>query len=208
MARNLSVHLTTRKTAWTLTREALDFLLTRLHSDLELAGQAYQELRGKLIFFFECRRCASSEELADETLDRVARRLVEGEPVEALGSYALGVAKYVLKEFQRHPARSGLSLEDLPPGCDLEASQETERACQDSAEEERRLDCLRRCLDELSDDQRELLIEYYEYEKRAQINHHKEMAERLGLTPNALYLRVHHLRKKLVSCLEDHLGRP
>jgi RNA polymerase sigma factor (sigma-70 family) len=206
MARSFSVRPAARKLApkpvWILTREALDCLLIRLHPDRESASQAYQELRGKVITFLEGRRCAFPEELADETLNRVARKLVEGVPVADLNRYALGVARNVLQESYRQPARATLSLDELPPQSDLKASREAERAREDAAEEEQRLDCMRRCLHELPADQHDLLIEYYQDEKRARIDHHKEMAERLGLTPNALYLQVHRLREKLASRLE------
>ncbi len=209
MARKLLVRPSARKPArkptWTLTQEAMDCLLARLHPDRESAGQAYQELRGKVIVFFEGRRCAFPEELADETLNRLARKLAEGAPIVDPNRYALGVASNILQESYRQPARATLSLDEAPPECDLKAAWEAKRAGEDAAEEERRLDCMRRCLDELPADQRDLLIEYYQDEKRARIDHHKEMAERLGLTPNALYLQVHRLREKLASCLEDCL---
>lgn len=126
MANNLSVHLTVRKPAWTLTQDAMDCLLTRLHPNRDSAGQAYQELRGKVIVFFEGRRCAFPEELADETLNRVARKLAEGVPVVDPDRYALGVARKVLQESQRQPARAMLSLDELLPECDLKASREAD----------------------------------------------------------------------------------
>src|SRR2546430_9912870 len=47
------------------------------------------------------RSCAHPEDLADEVLDRVARRLNEGEQVERPISYTLGVARRVLIETKR-----------------------------------------------------------------------------------------------------------
>lgn len=202
MAKNLSFRSTTRKPSWILTQEAMDCLLSRLHPNPESAGLAYQELRNKLVIFFEGRLCPFPEELADETLDRVARRLVEGVSVADLHRYALGIARNVLQESYRQPARATLSIDDLLTECDLKRSSEAERTSEDAVEEEQRLDCMRRCLDELPAGQRDLLIEYYQDEKRARINHHREMAERLGMTPNALYLQVHRLREKLASCFE------
>ena len=57
--------------------EPFEALLLRLGSDRETAGERYLQLRQRLVAVFEYRHCPRPEELADETLDRVARRLQE-----------------------------------------------------------------------------------------------------------------------------------
>lgn len=195
------------KPPWILTQEAMDLLLARLHPDRELAGQAYQELRWKVTVFFEGRRCAFPEDLADETLNRIARKIWEGEQIVDVDRYALTVARYIFKESQRLPVRASLSLDDLLQDYDFKISQNAECASADEAEDERRKECMRRCLLTLSAEQRELLVEYYQGEKRAKIDHRKEMAERLGMSPNALYLHIHRLREKLHACFEKCLAQ-
>ena len=60
-----------------LTKEALDGLLECLSADRELAAEAYEEIRRKLITFFEFRGCLTPQDQADETIHRVARRIQE-----------------------------------------------------------------------------------------------------------------------------------
>lgn len=195
------------KPPWVLTQEAMDLLLARLHPDRDLAGQAYQRLRDKVTVFFESRRCAAPEDLADETLNRIARKIWEGEQIVDVDCYALTVARYILMEYQRRPACAALPLDDSLSEYELKTSQDSERTHTEEAEDERKISYMRRCLLALPSEDRELLIDYYRVEKRGKIDHHKEMAERLGLTPNALYLRIHRLREKLASCLETRLGQ-
>ena len=67
---------------WTLTQEAFDKLLLALGGDgdgPDRGGQKYLEIRGNLIRFFEWRGCPFPEDHADETINRMARRVAEGE---------------------------------------------------------------------------------------------------------------------------------
>jgi RNA polymerase sigma factor (sigma-70 family) len=194
-----------KKPPWVLTQEAMDHLLTRLHPDRELAGLVYQQLRDKLTVFFECRRCAFPEDLADETLNRIARKILEGELIVDVDRYALTVVRYILLEYQRRSFYPTVSLDNLSPEYDLKIAETVERTDLNEEEEERRKSCMRGCLLSLPSEDRELLIEYYQDVNRSKSNHHKEMARRLGLTPNALYLRIHRLREKLAGCLENCL---
>ena len=92
-----------KKTApqWTLTEEAFNLFLTRLHPDREQAGQGYEALRLKLNYFFEARRCPMPEMLVDETINRLIRKISGGEQILSLDCYAFKVAKYVYLESRR-----------------------------------------------------------------------------------------------------------
>src|SRR5262245_15491467 len=78
----------------------LDALLAALAADRVLAAQRYLELRGRLVRFFAWRQVSTPEDLADETLDRVCRRLADGVRIEAEDPalYVHGVARNVLRE--------------------------------------------------------------------------------------------------------------
>ena len=82
-----------------------DKLLFWLDKDREVAGHKYESIRLKLIKIFHARDCHLAEELADETIDRVADRIdfltqnYVGNPV----LYFYGVAKRVFLEFTRKP---------------------------------------------------------------------------------------------------------
>ena len=86
-----------------LTREALDRLLHWLDRDRDRAGQRYEQIRSGLIEVFLCRGAVDQEELADETINRVAGKVQEiadnyvGDPT----LYFYGVAKMVYLEYSR-----------------------------------------------------------------------------------------------------------
>src|SRR5512147_2505802 len=83
---------------WTLTQEAFDQLLAALGEDRERAGETYLEIRSNLVRFFEWRGCPLPEDHADETFNRVAKRILEGEEILNPMSYCLGVARMLLLE--------------------------------------------------------------------------------------------------------------
>ena len=66
------------KTLHILKQEEFDRLLCWLDPDPERAGLTYEKIRWRLVAILASRGCTSPEELADETIDRVARRVVEG----------------------------------------------------------------------------------------------------------------------------------
>src|SRR6185503_4909422 len=103
--------------------------------------------------------CTVPDELADETINRVAMKLPEfvgayvGEPVR----YFRRVAHYVHLEYlkRRRP------MVDLPD--DMEAKEVTD----DDIEPE--YVCLEQCMDQLRPKSRELVIQYYQGEKGIKI---------------------------------------
>ncbi len=92
-----------------LKQDALAHLWRWLSPDKDQAGQQYENLRRKLIELFGRRGVPvlAQHELADETLDRVGRKLAEGEVIhhpEPM-AYVYGVARHVLSEFWRRQNR-------------------------------------------------------------------------------------------------------
>ncbi len=65
---------------WTLTQAALDSLLAWLDPDRDRAGAKYEAIRTRLIKVFVCRGCPEAEDLADETINRVASKLIKQHP--------------------------------------------------------------------------------------------------------------------------------
>jgi hypothetical protein len=82
---------------WILTQESFDALLAWLGSEPEEAGRKYEAIRLRLIRIFACRGCYEPEDLADETINRVSKKLKEiestfsGDPAR----YFYGVANKV-----------------------------------------------------------------------------------------------------------------
>src|SRR4026209_1657872 len=94
-----------------LTAEAFASLLNLLGTDRERAGARYEDLRRTLIRFFEWRGAPFPEEHADETFDRVARRLDEGVDVKNVGAYCYTVAKLGLLGTRKGPEVRRVPLE-------------------------------------------------------------------------------------------------
>ncbi|HWQ31589.1 MAG TPA: hypothetical protein VNQ79_01805 [Blastocatellia bacterium] len=181
-----------------LTRDSLAALLAFLDPDPERAGAQYVRLQTKLTRFFQGRGCATAAELADETLNRAGFRLARGEQIRALTGYLYGVARNVLREFQAHHEKHFLPLEELSlrehPIVIPEALPELRGA---EEKVETMLVCLEQCLSEMAADSRHLLLEYYQDERRARIEHRKMMAIRLGITLSTLRIRVWRIREAL-----------
>ena len=176
-----------RKTEWELTPEAFEKLLYWLNPNRELAGRKYEEIRRKLMKILTCRGCTCPEELADETINRVTRKVSQiidnyvGDPT----LYFYGVAQKVHLEY----VRKKRVLVPPPPAPDPPG--ETERDYQ----------CLERCMERLTPKCRELVLEYYQEEKKAKIDRRKELADRLGIAVNALRIRAHRIRASLQECV-------
>jgi len=50
-----------------------------------------------------------------------------------------------------------------------------------------------------------LIEAYYKEAKQEKIDHRREMAERVGMEPNALWVRAHRIREKLRECVTECL---
>jgi DNA-directed RNA polymerase specialized sigma24 family protein len=175
-----------------LMTDHLEALLRRLATDRDEAGARYVALRRRLVAVFEHRGCAEPDALADDTLDRVATRLaMEPEPacVDPC-AYAFGVAWNVARE-SFHRTRPVPLPEDWDP---------PESAAED-ADDERSFRCLDQCLAQVPERVRELVLEYYQDERSARIEHRALLAWRLGVSRSALRVRVHRITIGLRECV-------
>jgi DNA-directed RNA polymerase specialized sigma24 family protein len=173
---------------WELNEEAFLQLLARLNSDPELAGESYEKLRAGLIYFFERKGCLIPAELADETVNRMARKIEEGQEIGDIFRFSYGVAKYVLLEYWHDHRREWEQL--------TEQHQLTEH---NGESEEERLECMKKCLQALSSEEQDLIVKNCTLDKKGKL----ELAITLGLTINALRLRVFRIRARLYECREN-----
>ncbi|HKV63445.1 MAG TPA: hypothetical protein VJO16_16155 [Candidatus Acidoferrum sp.] len=192
------------KKDWTLNPGAFRQFLNWLDEGVDSGGERYLEMRRRLARYFDRRNCSTPDDLADETLNRVARKLEEkGEIVGASPAhYCYIVAKFVLLEFGRRPDRNLTSL-DENPGTDwvMASLTASSREDLDAVAKEKLFDCLERCLGKLQLEDRELVLDYYRGEQRTKIERRSELAARLGLTTNALSIRACRIRSKLEICV-------
>lgn len=188
-----------------LTQTSFDSLLSCLGPDRENAAQLYLELRQALFTYFAMRGATVPDELADETIDRGARRLSEGQTIfsSSTTNYFYGVARNVWRESlvkgnvvsQLPDAPSHLISETTPHDVVVESL--------DAREYERRLTCLQKCLAQFSTEDRELLIGYYRDSGGAKIENRKALAEHLGLSLDSLRHKLARLRSKLGSSVNQ-----
>jgi DNA-directed RNA polymerase specialized sigma24 family protein len=181
---------------WELTREALDGLLDALAADRAEAGRKYVEIRERLVRMFTWRGCDAPDELADETINRVAHKLAAGIEIRSDDPfrYFCGVAFLVFKEVLRRQARERSALVQVgrqpPPAPEAD---------------DRRLDCLRRCLDELEPEHRRLVLDYHGGQGGERVRARRRLAARLAVPMNALRIRVHRVRARLEACVGECL---
>jgi len=183
-----------------LTAEEFEALLAWLHPGREEAGRTYEGVRRRLIRLLEWRGCDVAEELADETVNRVARRIAEGVDPEVRDHfhYFRGVAIRVLLEHWRRRERERLQLAAEWQGAGVE-----EPADDDEEADEKHV-ALSRCLERQPRDDRDLIERYYEGDDR--IRCRSELAEQLGTNLNALRIRVFRIRKRVAACVKKSLA--
>lgn len=199
-------NLTYKKKDWQLNREAFQRLLFCLDSDLECAANKYVAVCRRLEKFFEYRGCHSPLEYADETLNRVCRRLYEGEVIEKadLHAYIYGVARNILREYGNCRERHFIAIDCLQPqeSPSIDPA-EVEDKQSELLRRERLYEQLERCMQRLSPENRDLLINYYKGEKIERIENRRRLADSLGTTTNALKIRVHRMKKLLEDNIDN-----
>lgn len=184
---------------WTLTQDAFDKLLIFFGGgDREGGSEKYLEIRSNLTRFFEWRGCPFPEDHADETMNRVAKKVAEGEEILNPSGYAMGVARLLLLEILKGRQREQSALTEMGQSSEIYDADD---------DGEGRLTCLRNCLQTLSPDNRELILQYYQGEKSEKIQNRKKLIERLGIPVNTLRMRALRLRERLQGCVEECLSR-
>lgn len=188
---------TRRKPKWSLTPEAWNALMSAFASDPNEAGHRYEHARTRLIRFFEWHSRNPGEDYADDALTRTARRLGEGQQVDNLMGYIFGVARMILRE----PVIETVPLDETgnlpPPGRGNWSESETEP--------DEREKCFEWCLGRLLPENRTLILEYYQEDRRAKIQLRQQIADRMRIPLNALRIRAHRIRKSLEKCITDCL---
>ena len=188
-----------KKKDWQLTQEGFDQLLGLLDQDRERAAERYEQLRRRLLKLFEWRGSPTPEEHADETFNRVARKIVEGVEIRDINHFVGGVARLLFLEILEQREREQKALNQLPePVAVAEMKDE---------EVDPRLDCFRSCLNELPAPQRHLIVDYYREGERKLIEQRKLLAVQLQIPLNALRIRAHRLRSQLDRCIGDCLKK-
>jgi RNA polymerase sigma factor (sigma-70 family) len=189
-----------------LTQEQFHGLLQRLHHDRDQAAREYGKLHWKLVKFFRWSSCSLAEELADETLNRAARKLHAGDhEIPNLEAFVWGIAKRIRQEGRKKDLRT-LGLADMPGESVTSDAGATVDAIDGKIQLQQELRYLRDCLSRLSPEDQELFLAY-RVDKGHYLEARTKLAERFGLSPGALRVRIIRLREKLEKCVAKRLGR-
>jgi DNA-directed RNA polymerase specialized sigma24 family protein len=184
-----------------------DALLRRFGSDSKRSLEEFENLRRRLTKFFEWNNCFSaSEDLANLAIDTVARKPSEF-AIDDVVAYSYGVARNTLREFQRRSARE-LHLSNPPEVHPSVQDLDFEKALAAGIDLQRRVDCLNQCLKKLKSEDRNLVMEYYRTDEATYMAQRRELARTIGVSMNALWVRVNRIRDKLEKCLENRLPKP
>lgn len=165
-----------------------DLLLFWLNPDREKAAAKYETVRRRLMEIFASRGFPDADSLADVTIDRVITKVPQvadgwvGDPL----IYFLAVAKKVMLEKRKPPPKKTLLPPPPPP---------------DPDELEREDQCIERGLQLLPLEDRDLVLEYVSANKKQR----QEIAERLGITLNALRIRIFQLKKAIRPTIKECL---
>jgi DNA-directed RNA polymerase specialized sigma24 family protein len=180
-----------------LTKDHFEALLAWLEPSRELAAEAYEEIRQKLIMFYYHNDLRDAEACADETFDRVAKNIVE-KKVMRVGNpqpYFLGFARNILKERLRQQA----------PLLDPDAQvPDTENG---RAEKGDRQKCRERCLRNLPTQTYDRLLRYYQYKGHTKIVERENLAEEMNMSLGTLRVFIHRINKSLEACVEKCLKK-
>jgi len=174
-----------------ITTELFDTLLEWLGPDREKAAEKYEAIRTRLIKIFVKKGCYDAETLFDTTVNRVTLKLPDivadfvGDPLW----YFISVGRNVYREWLRVKE---IPYESVP--------QQIVEPNPDFARE-----CLQKCLDHLTTEDRNLVLDYYVDNKGAKIDLRRRLAEERGVTLNALRVKTHRLRSNLERCVLECL---
>ena len=179
---------------WSLTQAAFDGLLACLDSNRDLAADRYLRMRQDLVRLFEWRGCYTPDDYADETINRCARKIEQGEEIRDLAMYSIGVARMLLREMCRDRSRQARSLDEIPELCAWPEIR---------SDLEHGVEALRLSLEQLSHDDRFLILNYYKGDKSDKIKTRKMLSELFGIGTSTLRMRAMRIREKLRLCTQN-----
>jgi DNA-directed RNA polymerase specialized sigma24 family protein len=180
----------------TLENDTFQALLRSLDADQKQAAAEYRRLHQRLVRFFNLQPVADPHRLADEALDRLARR-VSASPneIKSPAGFLFGIAHHLLQEAERRERRESAA-----------ANEWASRAGHSSDADIEALESVERCLSKMKAEQRDLLLSYYRSTGKEKIEHHQKLAADFGISVNALRNRLMRARRELDTCVRGRHG--
>ena len=171
-------------------------LLARLDPDPVKAWEAHEDLRKKLIAYFEHNHFPDPDELAEEALDRIAKR-PDVQSLQNIVEFAFGVARNLRKESLRKASQRA----EVP---DMELIEDTSRgngsledAVINRLSEARKLQCFQKSMQNLSAEERAMVRRYYPAENGDLEAQRLNLAADLGISVGTLRTRMARIKERL-----------
>ena len=185
------------KKNWTINSDAFQRLLEWLDNGKNSDGNRYVEIRKRLVSFFKRKDCLNPDELADETLNRVARRLSEESKIESEtpADFCYITAKFIFLESLRNKDKQNIPLDEITE------NKLFSPVSDEQIVKEKKLNCLEKCVENLESSNREIICGYYYGEERIKIENRRALAKRFDISTNALSVRACRIREKLQDCM-------
>lgn len=189
----------TERTSKLEARLSFDSFLNYLDADRERAAERYNKLQQFLTSYFARRGSTDPESRAGETLEILCRQVAEGRVFEDLQQYSIGVARNVLLK-ERERDGSKVSLHDLQTNYDLRFSYLPQQSLTEKeADVSLHLGCMRTCVEELPQSDRELMTKYSGaggHDKGTR----EGLAKEAGISLDAMRVKIHRIRAALKRC--------
>ncbi|HEX4950911.1 MAG TPA: hypothetical protein VFZ34_29890 [Blastocatellia bacterium] len=206
----LSYHvgLTEKARVWQATPESFARLLYWLDGGVDSSGQKYEEMRERLVTYFDRKNCVAPDDLADETFNRVMKWLEQNRKEQDAepAKICYNTARFVWHESLRRPEHLQDELETIPiTRQPAEDPRVTAGLTEAQEQQEQRLSCLEKCSAQLPAEERVLIVRYYSGEQRVKLDNRKALAAERGMTANALNIKACRVRDKLRRCVTECL---
>ena len=184
-----------------ITGEDFKNLLGCFSSDTEEAARKYEEIRRGLIDFFYYRGATDAESLADETINRVAKKLPTANFDENFktATYFYSFAAKIHLEDRREHSKIAVSIDEIESLADPKNTlNEPDKAGEI---------CLEKCLAQHSPDENRILLQYYGFDADARTQARKSLAEENNINIGLLHTKISRLKKTLRGCLKKCLNK-
>lgn len=181
-------------------KENFDKLLDWLSHDRDEAGVRFEQIRDGLVRYFRLKGCHEPETLADESMNRVIRRIDTLDLTKNAkpSTIVYGFAANVFLEYYRSEKKRTLQLSD---------TFEVGSARCPIATTDTSVECLRQCLSNLDNIDVALIVEYYSQEKQSKTNVRRQLAMQNNITIGTLHTRIHRIKGILRPCVEECVNK-
>jgi DNA-directed RNA polymerase specialized sigma24 family protein len=181
-------------------KENFDKLLDWLSHDRDEAGLRFEQIRDGLIRYFRLKGCHEPETLADESMNRVIKRIDTLDLMTGASSTSLfyGFANKVFLEYFRSDKKRTVQLSEAFEHISIGSAHIATNVA---------VDCLRECLNDLNILDGKLIVEYYSEEKQAKFELRRQLAMKKEMAMGALHTKIHRIKGILRPCVENCMNK-